>query len=111
MRLKVTKVVSGALTDATIAVVSPGIDEDEGEPALLSGGPYLLFVTPAMYAADEPAGGYAVVGGPAGVYASSGDSFKRVDAGSPKLPQELTASGTTWPTALLSEQELLHRGP
>lgn len=111
VRLKVSKVLSGTLDDDTIAVVSPGIDETQGELALLSGGPYLIFVTPAMYGADQPAGGYAIVGGPAGLYASSGNSFKRVDGESPRLPKELTLSGTSWPKNLKSEKELLHRGP
>jgi hypothetical protein len=63
--MRVTRVLSGSMAPGLVDVVSPGIDEHTGRQAIGRGGPYLLFITPAMYGVDDPAGGYAVVGGPA----------------------------------------------
>lgn len=111
VKLEVNRVLSGSLDATTIDLVSPGTDERTGEPALLNGGAVILFVTPAMYAADTPAGGYVVVGGPAGVFAQSGKSFLRVDSESPKMPTSVTPDDTSWPQITMSEQAFLHRGP
>jgi hypothetical protein len=113
VQMRVVKVLSGALDKAAIDVVSPGTDERTGEAALLSGGPYLMYLTPAMYDAEKPAGGYAITGGPAGVYASQGrpDVYSRVDTLSPRLPEEIDVSTTTLPTVSHTEAELLRAGP
>ena len=113
VRMHVAKVVSGAITSTDIEVVTPGDDIDTGKPALLTGGKYLLFLTPAMYAANDPAGGYAIVGGPAGAYVapSKSDQFTRIDAESKALPQTITLGKTHLPAVTKSERQLLQEGP
>ena len=113
VRMHVTKVVSGAVTGTDIEVVTPGDDIDTGKPALLTGGHYLLFLTPAMYAANTPAGGYAIVGGPAGAYVAPAKSeqFTKVDAESHALPQTITLGTTGLPAVTKTERQLLQEGP
>ena len=111
LTVKVERVLSGSLDASTIDVVSPGTDKRTAKPALAAGRAFLLFITPAMYAADRPAGGYAIVGGPAGMYASTGATFAKVDTESPQLPNTVDADKAAWPTITLSEADLLHRGP
>ncbi len=109
--MEVLEVLRGSLNAQTIELVSPGDDVRTGERSLLTGGPYVLFITPAMYAADEPAGGYVVVGGPAGVYAKAGSTYVRVDDASPRLPSTIDVQRTKWPAITKSEEALLHAGP
>lgn len=113
VRLAVERVIAGSLDAAEIDLVSPGIDQRTGRWSLREGGPYVLFVTPAMYAAGEPAGGYVAVGGPAGVFASPGrgDAFVRVDAASTRLPERIVLGTTPIPAPTASEAELIRRGP
>lgn len=111
VRVTVDRVLAGSVDARTIDLVSPGEDERTGERALTSGGPYIAFITPGMYAADDPIGGYVVVGGPAGLYAGVDGEFVRVDAESPKLPDSLSLEQTTWPQITRTEAELLHEGP
>jgi len=112
-RMRVTQVISGDVSEKTIDVVSPGTDEKTGRPALLTGGPYLMYLTPAMYGPDQPVGGYAIAGGPAGVYASEGAAgiFARVDAESPRLPQEIDPTDAPPPMTSHTSNQLLHAGP
>ena len=109
----VDRVVRGTLEKQTIDLVSPGIDENTGKLGLLDGGSYLLFITPAMYGPNDPAGGYVVVGGPAGVYANTGEgkTFQKVDRESPSLPATLTGTAQELPTISKTEAELLKEGP
>lgn len=113
VRMHVSKVVSGSVTSTEIEVVTPGDDVATGKPALLTGGHYLLFLTPAMYAANTPAGGYAIVGGPAGAYVAPAKSeqFTRIDAESKALPQTITLGATHLPAVTKSERQLLQEGP
>lgn len=117
--LDVTQVVSGTVEGRTIDVVSPGTDEGTGEPALLDGGPYLIFLAPAMYDRGDPAGGYVAVGGPAGVFAADreGLGFLRMDEESPDLParipwdRERSGTPSGLPAVSRTEAELLAEGP
>lgn len=113
LEMKVVRVLSGAVDGDVIRVVSPGIDENTGRQALLTGGPYLVFLAPAMYDANAPAGGYAIVGGPAGVFANSGatNRFRRVDAESKSLPSEISLDTTSLPKVRKTEAQLLTEGP
>lgn len=114
VQMRVIKVLSGDLQPGMIDLVSPGVDENTGKQALRAGGPYLLYLTPAMYAANDPAGGYVVVGGPAGAYgatASNSKDFARLDAESVKLPAKITLGATDVPAAALTEKEALAQGP
>ncbi len=107
----VDKVLSGSLKGSTIEVVDPGTDTNTGQSALLGKRQFVLFITPAMYAADQPVGGYAIVGGPAGMFAKSGAAFMRVDSESPELPKEVDVAATVWPVITNTEEQLLHNGP
>lgn len=107
----VEKVLAGSLEGSTIEVVDPGTDTNTGQSALLGKREFVLFITPAMYAADEPVGGYAISGGPAGMYAASGAAFVRVDSESPELPKEVDVGATVWPVITNTEAQLLHDGP
>ncbi|MDQ1537997.1 MAG: hypothetical protein QOE58_2390 [Actinomycetota bacterium] len=113
VRMHVSKVISGATSSPDIEVVTPGDDIETGKPALLTGGKYLLFLTPAMYAANDPAGGYAIVGGPAGAYVAraKSDQFTKIDAESKALPQTITLGATHLPAVTKSERQLLQEGP
>jgi hypothetical protein len=113
VRMHVSKVISGSTTSNDIEVVTPGDDIETGKPALLTGGKYLLFLTPAMYAANDPAGGYAIVGGPAGAYVAraKSDQFTKIDAESKALPQTITLGTTHLPAVTKSERQLLQEGP
>jgi hypothetical protein len=89
-------------------------DEDSGQLALAHGGPYLIYLAPAMYGPDDPAGGYVAVGGPAGVYGAKGEgtsTYEKLDTESPQLPAEIVADPTSLPRAVRSEAQLLHEGP
>jgi len=120
-KVRVARVLAGEVAGDTIRVVSPGIDANTGRSALSGGGPYLLFVAPAMYGADDPAGGYVVTGGPAGLFAaaqpdarhsSSTVSFLRVDDESPALPESIdTTDRASLPQITRSEAQLLREGP
>lgn len=111
--MRIKRVLSGTVGSETVKVVSPGTDGNTGQPALLTGGPYLMYLTPAMYDANDPAGGYALTGGAAGVYAGSDDAnvFSRVDTESPDLPTTVDLGSTTPPAVSHSEADLLRRGP
>ena len=113
VRMHVSKVVSGAVNGTDIDVVTPGDDMATGKPALLTGGHYLLFLTAAMYAANNPAGGYAIVGGPAGAYVAPAGSerFTKIDSVSEALPQTITLGTTRLPAVTRSERQLLQEGP
>lgn len=113
VEMEVVRVVSGSVQGDVINVVSPGIDQNTGKEALITGGPYLVFVAPAMYEADDPVGGYVIVGGPAGVFASGGakDKFTRVDSESASLPAEVSSSGAGLPRITKTEEQLLSEGP
>lgn len=113
--MTVSKVISGKVSAETINVVSPGIDQNTGKQSLASGGPYLLFLTPAMYGANDPVGGYASVGGPAGVFASptktSAFNFQRIDDESKSLPAQIDVGKTSIPPVMKTEEQLLNEGP
>jgi len=113
VRMRVTKVVAGATSSTEVDVVTPGDDVATKKPALLTAAEYLLFLTPAMYARDDPAGGYAIVGGPAGTYAQHGPAgqFVRVDSESLSLPASITLGATAIPRITKSERQLLGEGP
>ena len=117
VKMKVDKLVSGKVTSDTIDVVSPGIDENTGRQALAEGGPFLIFLAPAMWNANEPIGGYVATGGPAGVFAgskSSPDAFARIDDESSALPISIdlgSRARTALPTITKSEETLLNEGP
>ncbi|RLP77756.1 hypothetical protein D9V32_00010 [Mycetocola tolaasinivorans] len=114
--VRVVSVVSGELSGDTIEVATPGIDENTGFSALETGGPYAVFLTPAMYGAQDPIGGYAIVGGPAGFFAATQKNtrtrFQRVDTQSPDLPKILDHTDrAALPTITKTEAELLAEGP
>ena len=113
VEMRVLMVLSGAVSGTIVDVVSPGIDERNGGQALAVGGPYLLFLAPAMYGPNRPVGGYAIVGGPAGAFGSRGLSggFDRIDGESPSLPQSITLGTTHLPAVVRTEAELLAAGP
>jgi len=122
--MTVVRVVSGSLGDGsrsaakTIDIVSPGIDQNTGKLALLTGGPYLLFITPAMLAPGKALGGYVVSGGPNGVFGVTDtrnpDVFRsafRVENAS--LPESIDVrnSASEIPAITHSEAELIQIGP
>jgi len=109
--LEVVRVLSGSVDGKTIDVVSPGLDDRTGKSAIAAGGPFILFIAPAMYGPDQPVGGFAIVGGPAGMYAQSGGRYLRVDEESPRLPDSLDPATTTWPAITKTAAQLLHEGP
>ncbi|MEV7227192.1 hypothetical protein AB0M79_09235 [Polymorphospora sp. NPDC051019] len=113
VKMTVTKVVQGTLDAREIDLVSPGVDQSTGDLGLLSGGPFLLFVTPAMYGPNDPAGGYVVVGGPAGVYAKAtgATAFQKVDVASGSLPATLRDTPQDLPAITKTEAQLLREGP
>ncbi|GAB3139635.1 hypothetical protein GCM10027290_09150 [Micromonospora sonneratiae] len=113
VRMTVTSVLRGNLDVQEIDLVSPGVDVNTGKLGLLSGGPYLLFVTPAMYGPNDRAGGYVVVGGPAGVYAksTSASAFQKVDVDSKALPGTLSGTAQDLPLITKTEAQLLSEGP
>ena len=113
VQIRVTRVLSGTIRPGLIDLVSPGIDENTGEQALARGGPYLIYITPAMYRSNDPAGGYVAVGGPAGVYGATGrgDQFARVDRESTALPPTVQLGRTDLPKAHKTEKQLLQEGP
>ena len=109
--LTVTRVLSGSVSETTIQFVSPGLDTS-GHLGLVDGGPYLLFVQPAVYGPSQPAGGYVATGGPAGVFASSdnGRSFAKTDEGSPLLPSRIDLRGSALPAAGRAEEQIIKMG-
>jgi len=113
VQVEVVRILSGSVSDDVINIVSPGIDENTGKQALLNGGPYIVFVAPAMYAANDPVGGYVIVGGPTGLFASRGaqDVFERVDSESSLLPAEVSLNATKFPKITKTEEQLLYEGP
>lgn len=114
VRMKVVDVVSGSVSGKVIDVVSPGDDERSGTSAISGGGKFLMFLAPAMFAKNDPAGGYAVVGGPAGLYAApkaSSPKFAKTDVEGRTLPTSLRADATDLPRVQHSEAELLEEGP
>lgn len=113
VEMEVVRVISGSLQGDVVNVVSPGIDANTGGQALLSGGPYLVFLAPAMYGINAPVGGYVIVGGPAGVFAKgrAKDTFLRLDDESTSLPSEVVAAGNKLPKITKTEAELLSEGP
>lgn len=114
IEMRVDRVVAGKVSDNVIRVVTNGDDARTGEPALMGDGPFLLFLAPAMYGPDDPAGGYVVTGGPTGMYAP-GDSegtFVRVDEEAAKLPERIdSAKAETLPQITKSEETLIAEGP
>lgn len=114
VELAVTNVIGGEVQGNTIWVVSPGLEDASGKQALSSGGPYILFLAPAMYGADDPAGGYVVVGGPSGMFvqgANTTTKFLNVDVEAQELPHIIDTTQTVFPKILKSEEELLREGP
>lgn len=111
IEMRIESVESGELKADVIDLVSPGIDAKSGKIGLIEGGPFLLFITPAMFGPDDPAGGYVVVGGPAGVFASTSanSGFLRVDNSSAQLPSKVSLEGL--PRITQTEAELLRKGP
>lgn len=114
--VRVTSVVSGTLGGDTIEIATPGTDDNTGASALSTGGPYLVFLAPAMYNTNDPIGGYVVVGGPAGLFANAQRDtqtrFQRVDTQSPDLPKKLDLNDrAALPTITKTEAELLAEGP
>lgn len=113
VRIKVVKVLAGQVSGREIDVVSPGTDQHTGKAATARGGPYVMFLAPAMYQKDSPAGGYAIVGGPAGLYAttdSASQDYTRVDQESPALPARLNVTSKL-PSITKTEAQLLAEGP
>jgi hypothetical protein len=112
VQMRVSKVLSGTIKPGLIDVVSPGIDENTGKEALADGGPYLMYLTLAVYAANDPAGGYAIVGGPAGVYGAAGntDQYARIDTESPALPPTITIGTSHLPAARKTDKQVLTHG-
>lgn len=114
VRMSVARVLDGAVNGKEVAVVDPGIDVHTGKSALLSSNSYLLYLAPAMYDRNRPAGGYAVVGGPAGVYSQDGGSatrFVRIDSLSAGLPARIDVTSTKLPAVTKTAEQLLAQGP
>lgn len=110
IEMKVTEVVAGSLKEDVINVVTPGDDVSTGKPALTQDGPFLMYITPAMYAANQPVGGYVVTAGPAGLYEETGnDNFSKVDMDNTTLPESVDPDDLPEPTK--SESTLLREGP
>ncbi len=112
VEMRVSQVLSGTVTSELIEVVSPGTDAVSGKPALRIGGPFLMYLAPAMYGANAPAGGFVISGGPAGVYGFTGveGEFGRVDTGSPGLPARIN-DVPSLPRVTRTVSELLAQGP
>ncbi|MFL6174427.1 MAG: hypothetical protein ACJ716_16170 [Marmoricola sp.] len=111
VEMHIEKVLSGSVKSSTVQVVSLGQDENTGGPALLTGGPFLMYLAPAMYGAHDPAGGYVVAGGPAGAYVSDGlGTYLKLDSLDPGLPSTIS-SAADLPETNHSESELLAIGP
>jgi hypothetical protein len=94
----------GGNLDGAVEPLSPGMtikvrqigSTDIGSipaPILSSGGTYLLFLTPTMLPSDRSGTDFYITGGSAGMYASDGPNFARVDPDSgDSLPSKLTLS-------------------
>lgn len=113
--MKVQRVVGGVLDRTDVDIVSPGKDQGTGREAFLEGGPFLVFLAPAMYATnDRVAEGYVAVGGPAGVYVSDGADYRflQIDKESPQLPSVIDVrSRDALPAVVKTEKQLLAEGP
>lgn len=110
--MHVSQVVRGVLRGSSIDVGSLRVDPKTGGPEMVSGGPYLLFITPAMYGPNDPAGGYVTVGGSAGIYSQTGAmTFSRLDSESPKLPTSIDLSTDRIPKVRWTEEQLVSAGP
>lgn len=109
--VRVVQLIDGDLQDSTVFVVTPG--QDQGGRAVLTtvGETFLAFLTPALYGPGDPVGGYAIVGGPAGVYAESQGKFHRIDEHSPSMPKTITAESSALPSVGLTEEEAIEQGP
>jgi len=108
----VDEVYSGTVDGTMIDVVAPGMDVSTGSPALLTGGTYVLFLAPAVYGPGQPAGGYVVTGGPAGMYASDdrGTSFLKVDKQSAELPGSVNPDSGKLPRVARTAADIIAKG-
>src|SRR5689334_18839998 len=70
IEMEIERVLSGTVGGAVIRVVDPATDIRTHRSALLTENRYLMYLQPAVYGPSEPLHGYAITGGPAGVYAS-----------------------------------------
>jgi len=112
--MTIVRVLSGSLSSTNIDVVSPGDDVSTGKSALLGARSFLLYLTPAMYSKDSPAGGYAVVGGPAGVFSlqhGTSSKYLKIDGLSADLPSMVQVGKTTLPPVTKTAKQLLDEGP
>lgn len=109
--VRAVQLIDGALEDSTVLVVTPGQDQNGREVLTTPGETFVAFLTPALYGPGEPVGGYAIVGGPAGIYAESHGKFHRIDEHSPSLPATITANSSALPTVGLTEAEAIEQGP
>lgn len=109
--VRAVQLIDGELQDSTVLVVTPGQDQNGREVLTTPGETFVAFLTPALYGPGDPVGGYAIVGGPAGIYAESQGEFHRIDEHSPSLPATITAESFALPTVGLTEAEAIEQGP
>lgn len=111
--LTVKSVVAGTIgTKDSITVVDGLPPATSGRSVFDGAGTFLVFVAPALYGPDQPMGGYAIVGGPAGIWANNtAETFIKLDSESPDLPDaiDLSSKGAV-PSPTRGEQEILHAG-
>lgn len=113
--MKVSQVVAGRFDRTSALVVSIGKDRKTQTEAFLDGGPFLVFLAPAITLPGRQfADGYVAVGGPAGAYVSDGTDYRflKIDKDSPKLPDVVdTRSRSAFSTGYKTEQQILAEGP
>lgn len=112
IEVKVQQVLGGTLSADTILLVIPGFEPWADSVEVLEDGTYLVFIAPAMYAANDPIGGYVAVGGSRGVYIAADDSeiFVPVDLSNSQLPGVISLRKTLLPQIMNTEEELLNFG-
>lgn len=109
--VRAVQLIDGELEGSTMFVVTPGQDQEGREVLTTPRETFMAFLTPALYGPGDPVGGYAIVGGPAGIYAESQGVFHRIDEHSPSLPATITADSSDLPAVGLTEAEAIEQGP
>ena len=119
VKMTLVKTISGSVTASEgdeVDVVSPGVDLNTGQPALLNGGQCLLFLAPAMLDKNDALEGYVVAGGPNGVFCQAdpnkpNDYTSAYASQNKTLPKVLVVGRSNIPEVTHTEAELLAIGP